>query len=133
MALALVDERLVYIVIAVLAIFIVISLVKKAVAMALVLGAVAVIGFGAYTYSSNVLEEAHIKVEKGVIYTMDKAIPIKDISGVSVQFIGESKADVSIKLENGGVAKVQLPLDASKTFIEIGKALGVDVSEIKKR
>lgn len=133
MALALVDERLVYTVIAVLAIFIVISLVKKAVAMALVLGAVAVIGFGAYTYTSNVLEEAHIKVEKGVIYTMDKAIPIKDISGVSVQLIGESKADVSIKLENGGVAKVQLPLDASKTFIEIGKALGVDVSETKKR
>lgn len=133
MALALVDERLVYIVIAVLAIFIVISLVKKAVAMALVLGTVAVIGFGAYTYTSNILEEAHIKVEKGVIYTMDKAIPIKDISGVSVQLIGESKADVSIKLENGSVAKVQLPLDASKTFIEIGKALGVDVSETKKR
>lgn len=133
MALAFVDKQIVYIVLAVVAVLVVISLIKKAVAMAFVLAFVGVIGFGAYTYTTNVLEEAHIKVEKGVLYTMDKAIPIKDIKGVSVQLIGESQADVSIKLSNGGVAKVRLPLDASETFLDVGKALGVDVSEVKKR
>lgn len=126
-----IDQKTWYIIIAVLAIILVISLVKKAVKFAMFICMLIALSFGGSYVRTNIMDANNIRIENKTLYIMDKDIELEQIAGMDVRKIGESQAEVIIKLKDGSSAVVKLPNARTDVLKAVGSALNIDVSEKK--
>lgn len=126
-----IDQKTWYIIIGVLAVFLIISIIKKAIKLALFIIMLIMIAFGGKYVRTNILDANNIRIENSKIYIMDKDIEIENISGIDIRKIGESQAELVVKLKDGTSAVIKLPSARTDVFKALGGALGVEVTEKK--
>lgn len=126
-----IDQKTWYIIIAVLAVILIISLVKKAVRFAMFICILIALSFGGNYVRTNIMDANNIRVENKTLYIMDKDIELDQIANMNVKKIGESQAEVVIKLKDGSSAVVKLPNARTDVLKALGSALNINVTEKK--
>lgn len=126
-----IDQKTWYIIIAVLAVILIISLVKKAVRFAMFICILIALSFGGNYVRTNIMDANNIRIENKTLYIMDKDIELDQIANMNVKKIGESQAEVVIKLKDGSSAVVKLPNARTDVIKALGSALNINVTEKK--
>lgn len=126
-----IDQKTWYIIIAVLAVILIISLVKRAVRFAMFICILIALSFGGNYVRTNIMDANNIRVENKTLYIMDKDIELDQIANMNVKKIGESQAEVVIKLKDGSSAVVKLPNARTDVLKALGSALNINVTEKK--
>jgi hypothetical protein len=95
---------------AILAVLCIVSLVKKAISLAITLAIIALLVFGASYINTNVLEANNISYQNGEVYIGEAHFSPTQVSGASVKKKGD-EAEVTVKLKDGSSVKFDVPTD----------------------
>ena len=129
--LLMIDQKTWWIIIGVLAVFLVLAIIKKAIKLAMFIGMVCLIAFGGKYVNTNILEANNIKIESNTIYVMDKAVPLDQLAGMEIRNMGESQSEIILKLKDNSTASIKIPASRASVFKAIGSALNINVVEKK--
>lgn len=87
-----------------------VSLVKKAISLAVTLAIIALLAFGASYVNTNIIQANGISFSGGEIYVGENHFSPTEISDVNVKTSGNT-ADVSVELKSGEVITVTVPIE----------------------
>lgn len=122
-----IDQTVLKIAFALFIILIVLSIIKKAIKMAIVFGICLILAFGIHAGSKVLLENNNIKVEASTLYIDGKPLDISEIDHVSTEASGENLG-LTIQLKDGTNQNISIPVDSQKAIEYVFKTLKIKVN-----